>query len=114
MRWFYHTVRTQANFYESCLLRDRLHAMAHHGEFSAVETAQARQWYARWRQVLEDERANATAALPLMQHDMRLDWYFGGDHSFPHGEAMLKAKLALLDEELNIYLPALARQRTWD
>ena len=32
LRWFYHTARTQANFYESCQLRDALHAFAQRRE----------------------------------------------------------------------------------
>lgn len=102
IRWFYHTARAQANFYESCQLRDRL--------AEPIDPAEARPLLARWREVLLDEQANATAALPLMQADMRLDWYYGADHSFPHGEEMLKAKLKIIDQEINEYLPALAKK----
>lgn len=106
IRWFYHTARAQANFHESCLLRDRLA-----GEIDAEE---ARRLLARWHDVLRDEEANAAAALPLMQEDMRLDWHYGSDHSFPHGEAMLRAKLALIADEIAVYLPALAKRRGWE
>jgi hypothetical protein len=78
IRWFYHTARAQANFYESCQIRDRLA-----GEIKSTE---AQKLLARWREVLQDERENAAAALPLMQADMRLDWYYGGDHSFHTGK----------------------------
>ena len=57
--------------------------------------------------MLEDEKRNAEEALPLMRQDMRLDPYFGGDHTFSHGEKMIEAKLTSLDEEINEYLPSL-------
>jgi hypothetical protein len=38
---------------------------------------------------------------------MRLDPYYGGDHTFSHGEEMMKAKLKILQEELSTYLPSL-------
>ena len=45
-----------------------------------------------------------------MAADMRLDFYFGGDHSFSHGVDVLKAKLKIIDTELNDFLPKLATQ----
>ena len=38
---------------------------------------------------------------------MRLDCYYGGDHTFPHGEKMIQAKLAILQQEITEYLPSL-------
>jgi hypothetical protein len=67
---------------------------------------------ARWKRVLEDERLNTTDALPLIRRDMRLDPYYGGDHTFSHGEEMMGAKLQLLDEELSNYLPSLETRVT--
>ncbi len=110
IRWFYHTARAEANFYESCQLREAVHAYVAQRPPSLEARTQTQQQYARWRAVLADERQNAVAALPLAQDDMRLDWYYGGDHSFPHAVEMLQAKVALLDQELTYYLPALARQ----
>ena len=43
-----------------------------------------------------------------MARDMRLDYYYGGDHAFSHGVAVLDAKLKVLTSELNDFLPAVA------
>lgn len=112
IRWFYHTARTEANFYESCPLRDRLLAFAGRppAERAAEETARIRPLYERWREVLIDERANALEALPVMENDMRLDFYYGGDHTFSHGGETIRAKLQILEKEINDFLPALARR----
>ncbi len=100
IEWFYRTARTEANFYESCQLRDELRAMRDRSELSAAERAEAAKLYARWREVLLDEQANAQAALPVMEADVRLDFYFGSDHTFSHGADMIRAKLELLEREL--------------
>ncbi len=107
IQWFYHTARTEANFYESCQLRDSIGAIMKKQQRSADELADARQKLVRWRKVLDDELANTTEALPLMQADMRLDPYYGGDHTFPHGAATIKAKLQILRQEISEYLPSL-------
>jgi hypothetical protein len=90
VRWFYHTMRTTANFYESCRRRDATAGC------SADPDADRK----RWVEVLEDEKENTLAALPVARADVRLDFYYGSDHTFPHLEDMLQAKLVLLDEEL--------------
>lgn len=112
IRWFYHTARTQANFYESCPLRDRLLAFAGRppAEKTAEEIARVRPLYRRWREVLIDEKANALEALPVMEGDMRLDFYYGGDHTFSHGADMIRAKIQILEKEIDDFLPALARR----
>ena len=112
LRWFYHTARTEANFYESCQLRDRLLAFAKRPptEKTAAEIARMRPIYERWREVLLDEKANAAEALPVMEKDMRLDFYYGGDHTFSHGAAMIRAKLQILEKEIDEFLPSLARR----
>ncbi|MEM2935672.1 MAG: hypothetical protein QW231_00655, partial [Candidatus Bathyarchaeia archaeon] len=110
IRWFYHTARTEANFYESCQLRDQLLAFASQGTKKPDDITKAFKIYDRWREVLLDERANAAEALPVMEADMRLDFYYGGDHTFPHGTDMIQAKLRILDQEINEFLPALAQR----
>ena len=110
VRWFYHTARTEANFYESCQLRDRLLAFASKDAKTQQETEEARRDYDRWRTVLMDERANATEALPVMEKDVRLDFYYGGDHTFSHGADMIRAKLDLINQEIEEFLPALAKK----
>lgn len=100
IRWFYHTIRATANFYESCRWRDALAAGR-----SADPTADRQ----RWMGVLENERQNVIAALPVARADMRLDFYYGSDHTFPHVVHMLEAKLALLEGELRSASEALAR-----
>jgi hypothetical protein len=108
VRWFYHTARTEANFYESCQLRDRLLAFTAQKSKTKEQIADARRDYERWREVLLDEKANATESLPVMESDMRLDFYYGGDHNFSHGADMIRAKLEIIDHEINEFLPTLA------
>lgn len=105
--WFYHTARTHANFYESCQIRDALMALSKTGSLSVEEKADAARKMAQWKDVLEDERKNTEEALPLLQQDMRLDPYYGGDHTFAHGEMMIEAKLTILQNEISHYLPSL-------
>ena len=107
IRWFYHTIRTTANFYTSCRLRDQLRQLMTAEPLDAVEV---RPLYEQWRQTLLDERANARAALPVAREDVRLDFYYGSDHTFPHLAEMLEAKLELLERELNEVLPETARR----
>jgi len=114
LRWFFHTFRSTANYYESCLLRDRLLALAKETSRSPEQVAEAKQCYARWRQVLLDERENARASLPVMAADMRLDFYYGfaggSTHGDTHGVDMIRKKLEILDTEISQVLPALARR----
>lgn len=112
LRWFYHTARTQANFYESCQLRDALHAFIQRREQAAADQddvglEQCRAMFDRWRAVLLDERVNAEQALPIVEADMRLDCYYGIDHAFPHMADMIRAKLKILDREIDETLPEL-------
>ena len=104
IRWLYHAARTQANFSESCQIRDGLVAgkVGGAGEF--------RRLYDRWLALLKDEKANAQAALPVMEGDVRLDFYFGGDHAYPHGADMIRAKIKLIDAEIKKFLPSLKRK----
>lgn len=110
IRWFYHTARTEANFYESCQLRDRLLALAKQPSRTAEEQAEVGKLYARWREVLADERRNTEEALPVMAADVRLDFYYGGDHSFPHAADMLREKLRIIDGEIGEFLPGVAKR----
>lgn len=104
-RWFYHTARTEANFYESCQLRDKLWAAV---DAKEKDLEALKKDYERWRVVLTDELENARASQPVMAGDVRLDFHFGGDHTFSHGTDMIAAKIALLEKELGETLPALA------
>lgn len=106
--WFYHTARTHSNFYESCQLRDAVVALLKKKERSPEENAEGIRKVTLWNEILKDELANTTEALPLLLADMRLDPYYGGDHTFPHGEEMIKAKLVILQQEISEYLPSLA------
>ena len=107
IRWFYHTARTEANFYESCQLRDRIRAVLNDSAASPEARNAAKSDFVRWKEVLEDERANTREALPVVEADMRLDCYYGGDHSFSHCADMIRAKLDLMDREINVLLPEL-------
>jgi hypothetical protein len=106
--WFYHTARTHANFYESCELRNSILSLAAKPSLTADGKQNAQVKLAAWKELLEDELANTREALPLIQQDMRLDCYYGGDHTFPHGEKMIEAKLKILQNEIHEYLPSLA------
>jgi hypothetical protein len=108
IRWFHHTARTQANFYESCSLRDRILVIAARSDRSPEQIEEASELLERWKSVLEDELANTEAALPVVQNDMRLDFYYGGDHTFPHAADMIQAKLDMLRNEITAFLPSLA------
>jgi hypothetical protein len=110
IRWFYHTARTEANFYESCQLRDKLLTLVSQATKKQDDIAKTLQIYNRWREVLLDEKANAAEALPVMEADMRLDFYYGSDHTFSHGADMIQAKLKIIDHEINEFLPALAQR----
>lgn len=114
LRWFCHTFRSTANYYESCLLRDKLLALAKESEKSPATINEAKALYAQWRKVLLDEKENALAALPVMAADMRLDFYYGfGGSAAPgnaHGTDMIRKKLEILETEIQQVLPALAQR----
>ncbi|MCX6930741.1 MAG: hypothetical protein NT154_47195, partial [Verrucomicrobia bacterium] len=114
LRWFYHTFRTTANYYESCLLRDKLLALEKTKEQSPRKVTEAKQLYAQWRKVLLDERTNAIAAIPVMTSDMRLDFYYGfGGSVAPgkvHGADMIRKKIEILETEIDQVLPLLAKR----
>ena len=46
--------------------------------------------------------------MPIIAADVRLDAYYGGDHTFSHTADMLQAKLEILEVELTQFLPSLA------
>ncbi|MCB9781992.1 MAG: hypothetical protein H6751_03395, partial [Candidatus Omnitrophica bacterium] len=110
IRFFYRTARTHANFYESCILRDRLNELANKSQLAQQEDNEAAQLYDRWLAVLRDEKENTEAALPLMKLDVRLDPYYGSDHSFSHGVDMIEAKLDILQGEIENYLPSVKKR----
>lgn len=109
VRWFYHVARTEANFYDSFLLRrafaGRIERALHGMPFTAGEREEAVAEMARWRELLKDELANATEALPVMEADMRLDFRY---MRFCSGPEMIRAKTAILEKEIDEYLPSLA------
>lgn len=107
IQWFYRTARSEANFYQSCMLRDRVLALVAQETRTSEEITEAQALLKDWDALLRDERENARAALPLAEADPRLDAYFGGDHTFSHTADMLRAKLAIIDEEIDTFLPGL-------
>ena len=114
LRWFYHTVRSTANYYESCRLRDKLLDLVKEPDRSPPAVAEAERLCARWREVLLDERENTVDALPVMAADMRLDFYYGfGGVIAPsrfHGVDMMRKKLEILQGEIDAFLPSLAKR----
>ena len=110
IRWFYHTARTESNFCESYRFRERLLSLAAKEGITPEEQNEARALYGQWRDVLLDEKANAEAALPVMEADPRLNFKFGGDHTFEDGGDMLRAKLSLIEQEIGVFLPSVAEK----
>ncbi|MDZ4857980.1 MAG: hypothetical protein SGI88_03280 [Candidatus Hydrogenedentes bacterium] len=110
IQWFYRTARSHANFYESCQLRDSLRALAANPGKTSGDIVAAKAQFQRWQEVLTNEKTNTEAALPVMEADVRLDWYYGSDHTFPHGAEMLREKMRLLDNEIGETVPALAKE----
>jgi hypothetical protein len=88
-------------------LRDKLLACAR-GESQDWPMDERAHAMAQWRAILEDERANTETALPLVEADMRLDFYYGSDHTFPHAADMMRAKLDIMKTELDEFLPKIA------
>ena len=109
VRWFYHVTRTEANFYDAFLLRRDLGNMLTRvqtdSSLTTEERNEASAKLARWREILKDELANAHEALPVMEADMRLDFQYLG---FCPGPKMIRAKIVLLEKEIDEYLPSLA------
>ncbi len=110
IRFFYRTARTHANFYESCAIRDRIGELTSKQDLTPHETKEAGDIYGRWLEILHDERENTEAAIPLLEKDVRLDPYYGSDHSFAHGVEIIAAKMEILDHEIEIYLPSVAEK----
>jgi len=110
IRWFYHTARTTANFHESCRLRDGLLSPARGESSRGGDAGDTLEDWEQWAQVLEDERDNTEAAVPVAEADMRLDFYYGSDHTFPHLAEMLAAKLEIIDGELEEFLPSVGER----
>lgn len=108
IRWFYHTARTHANFYSSCILRKRLFQGG--GTLSESDLNEALE---RWRWVLADEKANVEAAAPLLDRDPRLAVYRPNTR-LPAGQELLEAKMDLLRDELDRFLPALEKRLLGD
>jgi hypothetical protein len=110
-RWFYHTARTHANFYESCMLRNALVRNSNTDSKTPRETAEAQQKLERWRAVLEDERENTQAAISIVEKDSRLDVHTTRDGAaLERATVLMHKKLALLDHELQVFLPSLAEK----
>jgi hypothetical protein len=107
-QWLYHSVRTQSNFNQSCQIRDELIPLSQKDGLTVAEKEQARLLYTKWRTVLEDELENSRAAAPIARADVRLDCYYRGDHMFNHLWDMVDAKIELLEDELDVFLPFVA------
>lgn len=110
-RWFYHTARTHANFYESCMLRNSLLAFAKRDTRTEEEMAEAKAKYDRWRAVLEDEHKNTQMAIAIVKRDSRLDVHNTRDGAaLAPATDLMRKKLALLNHELKIFLPSIAEK----
>ena len=110
IQWLHHTVHTEVNFYESCIRRDRILALAAQWVRTSREVEEGLALCALWRDILLDELNNTRQALPVARADMRLDFYYGGDHTFPHVQDMLRAKIRLLRSEIDEFLPSVQRR----
>jgi len=107
IQWFYRTARTQANFYASHQLREKLLGATDREE---PDLDQANTLYLAWQETLKDEQENTRVAVEIAEQDPRLDCYHRGDHSFSHLTDMLRTKQELLEQELREYLPKVARE----
>ncbi len=110
IRWLYHSVRTQSNFSKSCLIRDELIPLSKQESLTKDEQERAQQLYTEWQSILQDELKNAQIAAPIARADVRLDCYFRGDHMFNHLWDMVDAKIALVEQELEVFLPQIAKK----
>jgi hypothetical protein len=110
IRWLYHSVRTQSNFSRSCVIRDELIPLSQEKSLTAEKKARAAELYAEWRAVLLDELENTRAAAPIARADVRLDFYYRGDHMFNHLWDMVDAKAELLEKEIEEFLPSVAER----
>jgi hypothetical protein len=108
IRWLYASVRTQSNFSRSCLIRDELIPLSQEKSLTAEKRARATELYAEWRAILLDELENTHAAAPIARADVRLDFYYRGDHMFNHLWDMVDAKASLLEREIEEFLPSVA------
>ena len=108
IQWFYRTAHSEANFYESCMLRDRLLVLAAKAMRSPEEIAEGRSGTHPLDRAARGRAQNTRAAVPIIAADVRLDAYHGGDHTFSHTADMLEAKLEILEVELTQFLPGLA------
>ncbi|MCA9439460.1 MAG: hypothetical protein KC964_01540, partial [Candidatus Omnitrophica bacterium] len=103
IRWFYHTVRTNANFYETHLLCRQL-----------LDTSNERSKEAnvalldRLHSVLLDEKENALQAIPLLDEDPRLEVCLHA--RLPSNKELMDTKMQVLNDELNRFLPELRRR----
>jgi hypothetical protein len=114
IRWLDHTVRTEISFYESCQRRDRLLALVGQPARTPVEKQEGLALCAEWRLILLDELDNARGAVSVARKDMRLDFYYGSDHTFPHLHEMLRLKIRLLRREIDEFLPSLVEKLSVD
>lgn len=110
VRWFHHTVRTEVNFYRSCLLRGRIMALAAQSGRTAQAVEEGMRLCDEWRGVLRDEQRNTQRAMPVARADMRLDFYYGSDHTFPHLLDMLRAKRRMIRREIEEFLPSVEQR----
>ena len=62
----------------------------------------------RRRAILLDELENTKTAAPIARADVRLDCYYRGDHMFNHLWDMVDAKIGLLEQEIEEFLPSVA------
>ena len=108
IRWLYHSVRTQSNFSKSCMIRNELIPLSKKESLDTTEKARAQKLYDDWRAILKDELVNSRTAAPIARADVRLDCYFRGDHMFNHLWDMVDAKIALVESELEVFLPQVA------
>ena len=108
IRWLYHSVRTQLNFNQSCLIRDELIPLSEKVTLTPEEKLRATELYTQWEAILKDELVNTRLAAPVARADVRLDFYYRGDHMFNHLWDMVDAKIELLEQEIEVFLPSVA------
>ena len=100
--WFYHTLRTCGNLYELNRIVMELKGERDKGE------GEIRRRIERLREILLDEKQNTLESLPIAQRDTRMEVQ-RGDFSLYTLVDMMRAKLELLDVQIEVRLPELEK-----
>jgi hypothetical protein len=106
VRFLFHTTRTQENFYRAFLMRNRFFELVRDPDVATQHQDEAATTLALWETVLKDELDNARTALAVAEQDPRLYQLA----AFSRDPETLRTKILILQNELDSFLPDLARR----